>query len=326
MPNDKIDPRTIPRYLLGELSEKEEDRIEERYFAESDLFEQVVNAEDELIHAYLDNRLTERERRLFEQNILSQPEKRKKVKFMQALKVFAREQEGTLPAGLWKRINAWLHSLADFILPEAPVWRLASILGAIFLAIVSVKLSLNVSALRTQLDQQQAERLTILQRAQELQRQAESQSRRNEELAGQLQSERNQRTDLEQQLLEQRGTEKGLVAISLYPSTAQSSRGGNTLPKSQIEQEDQVVKLVLYLEDDTPYKSYQIYLETVAGDTLWSQFQKLVTPPIGERKLLHLLLTANILAHDDYIITVKGINSLGETKELSSYSFRVAKK
>lgn len=43
----------IKLYLLGELSEERQNWLEERYFADSDFFDQIEVVEDDLIHQYL---------------------------------------------------------------------------------------------------------------------------------------------------------------------------------------------------------------------------------------------------------------------------------
>ena len=40
------------RYLLGELSEQEQDSLEERYFRDPKLFNAVLQVESELVDAY----------------------------------------------------------------------------------------------------------------------------------------------------------------------------------------------------------------------------------------------------------------------------------
>ena len=53
----------LRRYALGRLSEVEQERIEERIFAEGEFFERLLIVEDELIDAYSTGGLAEDERR-----------------------------------------------------------------------------------------------------------------------------------------------------------------------------------------------------------------------------------------------------------------------
>jgi hypothetical protein len=74
----------IRKYLLGLLTEDEQERVEERLLVERDFFEQVNIVEDELIDEYLDDSLSEKER--FVTYFLAAPQQRQKLKRAQALK------------------------------------------------------------------------------------------------------------------------------------------------------------------------------------------------------------------------------------------------
>ena len=53
------DPEQIAtRYLLGELAEPEQTALEEKYFADPQLFDQLVKAETELVDDYARGRLS----------------------------------------------------------------------------------------------------------------------------------------------------------------------------------------------------------------------------------------------------------------------------
>ena len=87
---------TIRRYLLGGLSIREGARLEERYFKNVDLFEEMEMVEDELIDAYARRQLSESESRLFEENYLSSERRRDKVRIARELLEYAAKAE--LPA------------------------------------------------------------------------------------------------------------------------------------------------------------------------------------------------------------------------------------
>jgi hypothetical protein len=55
------------RYLLGDLAEDERERLQERYFADTNLFSRLLHVEADLIDAYQRGELTENERQRFEQ-------------------------------------------------------------------------------------------------------------------------------------------------------------------------------------------------------------------------------------------------------------------
>jgi hypothetical protein len=87
----------LRRYLLGSLPESEVNSLEERYFVDSEAFEQVWAAENELVDDYAAGRLTPDERRLFEEHYLSSPLHRSRLATIQALRA-ARAVTAATPA------------------------------------------------------------------------------------------------------------------------------------------------------------------------------------------------------------------------------------
>jgi hypothetical protein len=77
--------QTITRYLLGELSEGERSALEERYFADPRVFEEVSAAETALVDDYVRGKLPADLRRRFEQAYLADAGRRSRVRFAAAL-------------------------------------------------------------------------------------------------------------------------------------------------------------------------------------------------------------------------------------------------
>lgn len=70
------DQSKIRLYLLGQLNEADEQKIEERLMLEDDLFQELEISKDELVEEYRAGELRETERREFEQRFLATPEGR----------------------------------------------------------------------------------------------------------------------------------------------------------------------------------------------------------------------------------------------------------
>src|SRR4051812_3826365 len=101
-------PRTelITSYLLGELSEDERSRLEERYFADAELSHEVQAVRDELVDAYVRGRLPQRERERFETYFMASPRRRERVEFAAALLQSSADlqetpQDGTISLARW---------------------------------------------------------------------------------------------------------------------------------------------------------------------------------------------------------------------------------
>ena len=114
------------RYLLGTASEEEQAQLEEKFFADDDLYQQLKALEDELRYEYARGGLTDAERRAFEARFVTTAEERRKVEL--AKEVLAKVRE---VAPVTAKVSVW-HSLASLF--AAP--RLA--MAASALAIVMI--------------------------------------------------------------------------------------------------------------------------------------------------------------------------------------------
>jgi anti-sigma factor RsiW len=319
MKKQTVDGQTLVRYLLGEMSEDEQMALEEKYFGDARLFEQLQDAEDELIHRYVNNELAPPERRLFEQRLLTRPWQRGKVKLAQALKIYAAKEpksEKTATVASYKKIAAWWRSFASKL---ALAWSYAT--AVVTMIFFSSWLFFETKDLRTQLTQFEAEQLAFRQREQELQQQAEAQREQNQALTEQLHNEQNRRTELESKLSQ---PQPPPLTLSLVPGTSRSSQATTQRNRLQIGPEAQLVRLQLNIESAETYESFRIILETAAGDTILTQY-RLSAQQTAKGRALMILVPANMLSHEDYLITLQGVLPSREIEEIGYYSFSVMK-
>jgi hypothetical protein len=338
------------RYLLGDVPEDEQIRVEERFFTDDEYFEQLLALEDDLIDDYVNGELTDRERKQFEGYFLASPTRRQRVEFA---KTFMRA--GSLPA------------LAEIAIPgEArpePVpwwrtvmvfWRAQSLLRRFALA-ASVVLVLGGSwlivdtvRLRNQVEQLQAERGESQRREQELLQHIAGLSQESErvtELSAQLKRERNERRRLEQQVAEQRRRneesaqlllELQHLAFSPKPAPPRDSfalfPGRTRTNRFVIPQDVDSVQLRLYLPAvaarvSDPPSRYRAVVRTAEGNEVWSQ-DGLEAQRTGlrEEAIVILDLPTPILPEGDYIITLSRRSASGDFEDVGSYQFSVVRK
>src|SRR5262249_19747813 len=94
-------------YLLGELPEEENARIEEQYLADETAFAPLLAIESELYDAYANNALSPERRLHFEQKFLRTPEQHGKLEFSRALLRVPRENERPARTQMsWSRMAA----------------------------------------------------------------------------------------------------------------------------------------------------------------------------------------------------------------------------
>lgn len=73
------DTRLLIRYLLDQLSEGEQERVEERYASDETFYSRLLATEDELIDSYVLGEISHDDKARFERVYLSNPHRRKKV-------------------------------------------------------------------------------------------------------------------------------------------------------------------------------------------------------------------------------------------------------
>src|ERR1044072_7205185 len=82
------DQAQIREYLLGKLSEAEQEKIEERLMVEDELCDGLEAAKDELVEEYCGGELDEPERRWLEDHFLASPEGRQRQAFVLSMDCF----------------------------------------------------------------------------------------------------------------------------------------------------------------------------------------------------------------------------------------------
>jgi len=76
--------KSIMQYLLGQARPEDASSLEERLVTESEFYNEILIAEDELIDQYFSGELSEAERESFENYFLLMPERQSKVRFGRA--------------------------------------------------------------------------------------------------------------------------------------------------------------------------------------------------------------------------------------------------
>jgi hypothetical protein len=122
----------LRRYLLGNLAPDACEGIEKQLFSADRIFwERLRDAEDVLIDDYLWDELRNEERDRFERHFLLSSERRSKMEFARALRVYARSA-GLARPRFWQRLRnpipapAWAVAAAALLLAVLPgaLWQL----------------------------------------------------------------------------------------------------------------------------------------------------------------------------------------------------------
>ena len=78
------------RYLLGQLTDDEEQKLEERLLSEDDFLQEVELTKDELAQEYVSGELTVKERKWLQENFLASPEGKQKHEFAKTFDHYVR--------------------------------------------------------------------------------------------------------------------------------------------------------------------------------------------------------------------------------------------
>ena len=301
------------QYLLGTLPPAESERLEEEFFANDDIFEEVEIAEDELVDSYVRDELSPAELEKFA-SLLRNPRVAERIKFARILKTAATPEPVTkkIKRRDWKSIISSCFQLpgAGFAFASLAVLLLGGVVFVDWLRLRESSRQLN------------------LERA-ELQRQ-------NRALASQVESEKQQLNDEKknaealnaklQQALEnqERSAPLGLMPpLLLFAGSSRSSGGGNDLVLSS---KPETVRLLLALETDE-YSQYNAEVRKGVGGPIVYRKSHLKPTTNKSTKVIDLRFPSVLLIPHDYTVNVNGVKEPPAAPELvGSYNFRVIAK
>lgn len=90
MPLSEHDHEITRRYLLGQLTDDEEQKLEERLLSQDDFFQEVELTKDELAQEYASGELTAKERKWLQENFLASPEGKQRHEFAKTFDSYVR--------------------------------------------------------------------------------------------------------------------------------------------------------------------------------------------------------------------------------------------
>lgn len=321
---------TLTRYLLGELPEPEQARLEERYFKDAQTFEHLALLEAELVDDYARGRLSPRMRERFERTYLARPDRRARVRFGEALTARldeiaaarAAERAGAVHASWWQRLSA---SLAGG--RRALAFSLALLL--LLVSSASVWLFIRGERLRRELARARDSQAAQEQSASAAQQQLADERARTQELTaepgGGEPTLQPTPTAPASPTPETPPRAAAAPAVASLVLTAGGVRGVETgaPPTLVIHKETQQVRLRLKLSENE-YQNYQLVLQSVGGSEVFSRRLK---PAVGRRGAsFNVTLPARAVAAGDYILTLRGATSGGQLEDVSQSLFRVERK
>ena len=299
---DSTQERTlIERYILGQVSPEERADLEERYFRDSDLFEQMVAAENDLIDSYVRGELSGPARFQFENRFLATPELRERVRAARAIADYHSGATASIsPPETGKAITGRR--------PMMPSLRFALAGLALLLVVWGSWMTVANVRLRRELDRLTAERASTERQQQELQRQIA-------DLTAQIKQNHG---NASQEIAQLGEPGKPTISLALAPGIPRGPGQSNILPISS-----GVPSALLWLKTGhDSYSNYSAILETPEGrQILKRDGLKAISTASGS--VVPFALPSNALQRGDYILRLFGNNPSGRSEEIDAYSFRV---
>ena len=311
----------MTRYLLGELSEREQAAFEERYFRDPQVFNQVLQVESELVDAYARGRLATEMRERFENSYLKHPARRQRVEFAKALTARIDEQEDSKnrvaqTARSTSRVSWWQSLLAIFG-GERPKLRFALALATLLIMLAGVWIVAN-NFRRQQAAQIQAQRENQEQRQQGQQTPQQTPERQNQEEHTAQVSPGSPEPSPSPVIK----TTPRTVSLALTVGGVRDAGGARTQILS-IPSDTTQAQIVLNLKDDS-YPLYRASLQKIGGPKIFTQTNIRPRNSKAGAKFVFTVRTSQ-LTKGDYALALSGITPQGEVDDLSKSLFRVEK-
>jgi hypothetical protein len=309
-----INEELIARYLLGELSEEEQVRLEDLAFSDREFLQEILAVESDLIDEYARGELSDSRRRQFESRFLTSAERRQKVEFARA---FAK----VVPEGATERAvrpvvvdlsTSWWDSLKSLLSNFNPPVKFAMAAAVLMLGIGLWWLAAETIRLRAQIAELQAEQQARRSAQEVLERQVAAERSRNEDLARQVPGDQSP----------EKSTSLPIIATLFLP--AGIARSAADRPKLLIAPSVETARIQVGLEPGDEYESFRAELRTLAGGEVLSQQNLKARTGRGVRSIT-LNIPASSLRTGEYELTLKGVSG-NEGEVLGYYYFDVLRK
>ena len=299
----------LKQYILGQLTEQDEERFEQRLMTATDEFLQDVDEltevlHNELVEDYLAGKLTEAQRSAFERRLLPSPKIGEKLLLAQALRAKVRRSEGV---PLAERFRAWIGPM----LRPAPALAMCT---SLLLVAAGGWAAYRISMLQSRLDQSSS-RQRLLEVAQE------SSHRQVEALTRELASAASRLAGMEQRFAPTGG--QGVSAVASFILKPGLLRSGGEVTRVAIGPGLSVVELKI----DVGLAEYPSYRAAIhdSGDNELVVVGALQAVPAGGSVYVAVPLPARILRPDDYQIRLRGVTASGQIVAVDSYPFRAVR-
>jgi hypothetical protein len=291
----------IVRYLLGQLSGDEAERIEELSVTDDVMAQRIAAVEHDLVDAYVNGTLTGETRARFEEWYLASPLRREKVQFAESLQ----RARGPAPVS----VPAPMRGTPRFS------WGLAA--AASLLLAVSGLLTFQMLRMRDDMTSAQEARTALIGRTQDLERQLAEQRTATAAAATELARLR----ETTGQTSTPGATPTVLATLLLAPQTRSVGPLPTLVVRHGADADTVAVDLLL---EATDFPRYRAVLKDSSGTTILWRSDQLTASTAGGVSTVTVPVPARALKADTYLIQVSGIREPSRGAEpVGTYAFRI---
>ncbi len=290
------------RYFLGELSEGEQTRLEEEYFANPQLFAELRSRRDDLLDSYARGELSPAERQRVEEFARTSPRMCERIEFAHSLRQVvdsrapaeAKQTQRSIP-----RRRSLLELLRSYRQPIFAAAILVFIIAGSWFVIRSVRQQQTVGPDRADLSTPSLPpRVTS--------------------------SPTSQAGTPQVQAPTSKPTPASKPVVASFLLTSDLVRGSGETQTLTIQKEAAMIQLRLTLEGKS-HGRYAAMIRTPEGAEIWRQRQ-LPSQTGKSGSVVVLSVPANLLNSDDYIVRLNGVTEAKEIVNAGNYYFRVVKR
>jgi hypothetical protein len=312
--------QTIQRYLLGELTESEQAALEQEYFNDQQLFEQIVEVENDLVDKYARGLLSTPTHDRFRDYYLDHAQRRARARFAEALRAKLDEARD-VEVATSTSTETWLERLFKVLLGPRLAWAFS--IAVLLFAVLAGWFFIETRRLRQELARTESERVARESRERELQQQVTNEQLRAEKLSQELERLRMQPEAASPSPSSEDKLASTFATLILTIGGTRSTDGGSP-SVLHIPARTEQVRLQLNLRENN-YSRYQAVLQSAGGNTIFTSRQlTAVNKKTGAN--LALVVPARIFPAGDYILTLRGVSKTGEVEDVSKSLFRVEKR
>jgi hypothetical protein len=329
MKNEADNEKLLIRYLQGDLPEEQRLQVEGEFLSDDQRYERLLALEDELFYDYAQNKLSSGEREQFEKRFLSSKRNRRRTLLASAL---AHKVSESAPVEMAEKSIAdrepqrFWQSLKSYFVAQSAAMRV-SLAALAIVSLALIWLVIGIGGLRNEFNQSRGQ---LAAQEDQLRQQAQQKIARTDELNLKLNREMDENATLRQEfgkMKAQSGAQgqraPSVISLVLAPSIVRDQGPG--IKKLYLPPGVRLLKLLLNLNGDIEYKSYQVMLLTAEGAERWGR-NKLQARRTGLGRSIVLSLPARILAPGDYELRLQGSASDGTLEETGDYYYLSVKR